>query len=397
MEYATWRKNRWEEVAGPGGKAGTVQLAMVSHPEPGVSGLPGRWEVSASGVLTLTVTAADGASIGGRPVTGAVEVESGSQVELADGRVCFVQGRGGTYGMVVWDPSAPVLTRLRDIASYPYDPNWVVDAEYRPTPGRTIEVERLTSPRSKETVSAPGDLVVELGGREYTLVVLESVPGLRLAVFTDPSSGTDTPEIGRWLILPPDEGTNLRVDFNKVTLPHHVFSTAFPCPIPLEANHLPVVVDAGERALVLDGTSRSTGTEPDDRGQDEIMEPELIEKAVQYLRHLEHFDFASMRAMCTDTATVWHNDGKGEQTIEENLEQLGQMSSGGGVVALRYEITRQFQKPDEVLQQHVLHIDMPDGAGTELPVAMYFGFQGGLIDRIEEYANMTPPNEGSAS
>ncbi|WP_193103300.1 DUF1684 domain-containing protein [Brachybacterium sp. FME24] len=397
VEYATWRKNRWEEIAGPGGKAGTDQLAMISQPEPGVPGLPGRWEVSASGVLTLTVTAADGVSIGGRPVTGAVDVESGSQVELADGRVCFVQGWGGTFGMVVWDPSAPGLTRLRDIASYPYDPSWVVHAEYRPVPGRTIEVGRLTSPRSKETVPAPGDLVVELGGQEHTLMVLESVPGLRLAVFTDPSSGTDTPEIGRWLILPPGEGSTLRVDFNQVTLPHHAFSTAFPCPIPPESNHLPVVVDAGERALVLDGTSGSTVTEPDNEEQDGIMESELTEKAVQYLRHLEHFDFASMRAMCTDTATVWHNDGQGEQTIEENLEQLEQMSSGGGVVALRYEITRQFQKPDEVLQQHVLHISMPDGSGTELPVAMYFGFQGGLIDRIDEYANMTPPDEGSAS
>ncbi|MGO2023055.1 MAG: hypothetical protein ACTH2N_11860 [Brachybacterium tyrofermentans] len=64
---------------------------------------------------------------------------------------------------------------------------------------------------------------------------------------------------------------------------------------------------------------------------------------------------------------------------------------------MRYEITRQFQKPGEVLQQHVLHINMPDGAGTELPVAMYFGFQDGLIDRIEEYANMTPPNGSRAS
>ncbi|MFJ2758810.1 hypothetical protein ACIO3S_24640 [Nocardioides sp. NPDC087217] len=39
------------------------------------------------------------------------------------------------------------------------------------------------------------------------------------------------------------------------------------------------------------------------------------------------------------------------------------------------------------------HIKMPDGSGTELPVAMYFGFKDGLIDRIEEYANMTPPDQ----
>ena len=139
-------------------------------------------------------------------------------------------------------------------------------------------------------------------------------------------------------------------------------------------------------------------TEPDKKGQHDIMEPKLTERAVQYLRHLEKFDFASMRAMCTDTATVWHNDGKGEQTIEDNLEQLELTSSGGGgVVALRYDITRQLQNSSEVLQQHVLHIAMPDGSGTELPVAMYFGFKDGLIDRIEEYTNVVPASEGNVS
>ncbi|EWS82967.1 DUF1684 domain-containing protein [Brachybacterium phenoliresistens] len=251
-EHTSWRTRRWEEVAGPRGTAGTVQLAMIPHPEPGVPGLPGRWEVSTSGALTLTATAADGVSLDGRPVAGAVDVESGSRVDLADGREVLVRGREGTFGIVVRDSSAPMLTRLRDIAHYPYDPSWVLDAEYRATPGRAVEVERLTSPRSTERVPAPGDLVVGIGGREHTLVVLETVPGLRLVVFTDPGSGTDTPEIGRWLILPPGEDGTLRIDLNQVILPHHVFSAAFPCPVPLRENHLPVVVDAGERAPVLD-------------------------------------------------------------------------------------------------------------------------------------------------
>ncbi len=125
------------------------------------------------------------------------------------------------------------------------------------------------------------------------------------------------------------------------------------------------------------------------------MTTELMEKAVRYLRRLESFDFPGMRAMCTETATVWHNDGTGEQTIDENLEQLERMSGGGGAVALRYDITRQFQKPDEVLQQHVLHITLPDGSGAELPVAMYFRFRDGLIDRIEEYATMVRPEGGA--
>lgn len=136
---------------------------------------------------------------------------------------------------------------------------------------------------------------------------------------------------------------------------------------------------------------------PDTKGQADTMGLELTETAVQYLRHLEKLNFSGMRALCTDTATVWHNDGTGEQTIDQNLQQLEQNAGGGSGVELRYDIVRQFHKPDEVLQQHVLHITMPGRPGMELPVAMYFGFKNGLIDRIEEYATMTPPAESSPS
>ena len=113
--------------------------------------------------------------------------------------------------------------------------------------------------------------------------------------------------------------------------------------------------------------------------------------AVHFLRLLEKGDFTGMRTLCTPTATVWHNDGQGEQGIEDNLAGLEKMTTGS-VGSLRYDIIRQFDRPDEVLQQHVLNITNVDDSAMELHVAMYFGFKDGLIDRIEEYANFTTPS-----
>lgn len=126
------------------------------------------------------------------------------------------------------------------------------------------------------------------------------------------------------------------------------------------------------------------------------MEQRITDQAIQYLRYLEAADYSSMRALCTDKATVWHNDGKSEQSIDENLEQLKQLMSDK-IRSWRYDIIRQFQNTNEVLQQQLLHLSFTDGSGGEVLAAMYFRFENGLIDRIEEYANFVPLNNAPAT
>ncbi|MFH8346899.1 nuclear transport factor 2 family protein [Streptomyces sp. NPDC018045] len=118
------------------------------------------------------------------------------------------------------------------------------------------------------------------------------------------------------------------------------------------------------------------------------MERSVGEKAIKCLRHLEVCDFDGVRKMCADTATVWHNDGKGEQSIDEKLEQLGLLVSSVG--SLRYEIVRQFQGSHDVLQQQILHLSLLDGSRHTVHATMYMRFEGGLIDRIEEYVYAIP-------
>jgi limonene-1,2-epoxide hydrolase len=115
----------------------------------------------------------------------------------------------------------------------------------------------------------------------------------------------------------------------------------------------------------------------------------LEDKTVDYLRSLERADWDTARAMCAASATVWHNDGKGEQTIEENIE--GMAGQFDAIASMRYDITRQLSRPGEVLQQHVVHVTTRDGMRGEVHAAAYFRFDaGGLITRIEEYANFVP-------
>jgi hypothetical protein len=115
---------------------------------------------------------------------------------------------------------------------------------------------------------------------------------------------------------------------------------------------------------------------------------DIKDKALAYLRHLENREWASARAMCAETATVWHNDGKGDETIDENV--TGMERQIDAIESMRYDITRQISRPDEVLQQHVVNVATKDGTRGQVHAAVYFRFEDGLITRIEEYANFVP-------
>jgi uncharacterized protein (DUF1684 family) len=258
--HEEWRRARWDEVAGPNGKAKVVARGRVKGPGPhAIAGIPGRWGTTATGALTVTATAADGVRVNGQPADGTVEVPAGSPFELPGRRVGFAGGGAGAYGLVVMDHEAVTRAGLTGISSFPYDPAWVFEGEYRAAPpGRRNEVGGLSSPPSTEAISAPVDLTVTIDGTEYVLAVLEDMPGQRLVVFTDETNGTETPEIGRWLVLPLLEpGSPLTVDLNQATLSHyHLAPTVFTCPLSPPGNHLPLRVEAGERALVHDEQTR---------------------------------------------------------------------------------------------------------------------------------------------
>ncbi|MCX4680652.1 nuclear transport factor 2 family protein [Streptomyces sp. NBC_01433] len=118
------------------------------------------------------------------------------------------------------------------------------------------------------------------------------------------------------------------------------------------------------------------------------MEQTISETAIRFLRRLEVYDFADAQAMCTEKATVWQNDGKGEQTIDERLRQFS--SFAATVDSLRFDVIRQFRDANELLLQYILHLVTADGSRSEVHAVVHFRFEGGLIDRIEENIYTVP-------
>ena len=118
------------------------------------------------------------------------------------------------------------------------------------------------------------------------------------------------------------------------------------------------------------------------------------QQVIDFVRCLERRDWAGARAMCAATATVWSSNGQPEQTIEENLDAKPKQVEA--VESMRYDITRQFAQPNEVLQQHVIQVAMKDGTRGQVHAAEYYRFEGGLITRIEMYADFVPSDPGGS-
>jgi uncharacterized protein (DUF1684 family) len=66
--------------------------------------------------------------------------------------------------------------------------------------------------------------------------------------FTDLTNGEETYEVGRYIEFSIPESDSVVLDFNQCYNPYCSYGAGkYSCPIPPEANHLPVAIPAGEK------------------------------------------------------------------------------------------------------------------------------------------------------
>ncbi|MFC9249807.1 DUF1684 domain-containing protein [Amycolatopsis thailandensis] len=189
----------------------------------------------------------------GVPVSGTTKIATVSEIDLPGGLKAYAEGKNGEYEFVIRDERIPGFADLREFATFPEDPIWRVEARYLPRGhGQTVEVEIATNLGHSVPMPTPAELVLTIEGEDYSLTCIEPFEGYRLVTFRDETSGSETPEMGRWILLPEDVDYLSEIDLNRVVLPWHVVSPAFPCPLPNARNRLPMRVEAGEKSLVRD-------------------------------------------------------------------------------------------------------------------------------------------------
>ena len=165
-------------------------------------------------------------------------------LELGPLRQCLIR-RGERLALRTWDLEAPARAAFDGIPHWPVDCRWRLVARLEPA-DRTVAVTDVLG--TVEDEASPGDVVVEVAGREHRLQALPGGDDGRLwLVFGDATNGVETYGGGRYLYTdPPASDGTVVVDFNRAYNPPCVFSPYATCPVPWPANRLPIRVEAGE-------------------------------------------------------------------------------------------------------------------------------------------------------
>lgn len=172
------------------------------------------------------------------------------------------------HGIRLWDAASPAIRHFDTISLFPFDPDWVIEAEFTPVPGdRVIPFEHIRDNGSSRDLVVPGDITFVRDGVDYRLSAFDD-GGVLLLVFGDATNGAADPSLstygsGRFLFVQRpsadagyvDAGPVV-LDFNQAFVPPCGFSEQYNCPLPPAQNRFAGPVLAGERDLVLsDGFS----------------------------------------------------------------------------------------------------------------------------------------------
>lgn len=260
-DLATFRRRRDQAVVQPFGNLALVTTQWIDS-EQTVWGVPGRWAPLPAGEsgLRLTAAAGDGIRVNGDLVDGQVDVTGKdaaqpAAIEFSDSVQGFViAGHSGTYALRVWDANSEGIQNFGAIDAYPYNSEWVVEAQFTALPDATLPFEHSKDEGETREVKVPGEISFTKDGVDYCLAAISSGRALQI-VFSDATSGVDTYSVGRFLFVAPDASGAVTLDFNRAVLPPCGFSYAFNCPMPPKQNRFTVAIEAGEKnVLAKDGT-----------------------------------------------------------------------------------------------------------------------------------------------
>jgi len=259
-QLALFRSRREQSVVQPRGNLALVNTQRIDA-EQTVWGVPGRWAPLPAGESGLRVTAdaSDGIRVNGELVDGSAVVAGKDAAEPGD--VVFsdtvsafvIASEDGSYALRVWDAESDGIRDFGGIDAFPYDPAWVIRADWTEIEGgSTVGIEHLKDEGKPRDKVVPGEITFERDGVSYNLAAFKEGRAL-LLVFADATNGETTYSVGRFLMVAPNADGSITLDFNRAYIPPCGFSYNFNCPLPPKQNRFSVPIEAGEKN-VLDKT-----------------------------------------------------------------------------------------------------------------------------------------------
>jgi uncharacterized protein (DUF1684 family) len=220
--HAPWRSGRFDSVVGATGNLSLIETRWL---EPGDQ-----------------TTVQD--ALAGQPATVTATELSRTNVETGEPE----------RGIRLWDANSPAIRAFETITAFPFNPDWVIEAEFAPVAGdRSVPFEHIRDNGGTRDLVVPGDITFSRDGVEYSLSAFDD-DGTLLLVFGDATNGQDGPDgtyaSGRFLFVKHD-GDRVILDFNQAFVPPCGFSDQYNCPLPPRNNRFALPVEAGEKRVVF--------------------------------------------------------------------------------------------------------------------------------------------------
>src|SRR5699024_2164413 len=112
--------------------------------------------------------------------------------------------RGGRLAIRLRAETSADQESFPGVPTWPYDPAWVVQARFHPSPeGRRVDVA-THRPDLRQQLLAPGEVEFTLGGQVQRLVATNIKSGLSIE-FHDPTNDDETPAWRQLKFDDPDE------------------------------------------------------------------------------------------------------------------------------------------------------------------------------------------------
>ncbi len=102
---------------------------------------------------------------------------------------------------------------------------------------------------------------------------------------------------------------------------------------------------------------------------------------------IEAGDATTVAEVYSDDIAVWHSNDGIEQTKEQNLRVLDWLVRN--TTSREYRNIRRYAIEGGFVQQHDLHVELPNGRSADIPACIIAMVSGDQITRIDEYLDST--------
>ena len=256
-QLAVFRARRDQAVVQPKGNLALVNTQWIDSEQP-VYGIPGLWSPLPAGESGLRVTASasdnirvNGDLVDGTAVVAGKDAQTPGDVVFSETLTGFViASEDGSYALRVWDAQSDAIRSFGTIDAFPYNPEWVIEAQWKVIEGgTTVGIEHLKDEGKPREKVLPGEITFTKDGVDYSLAAFKEGRAL-LLVFADATNGVSTYSVGRFLMVAPRADGTMILDFNRAYLPPCGFSYNFNCPLPPKQNRFAVPIEAGEKNVL---------------------------------------------------------------------------------------------------------------------------------------------------